>query len=98
MHRQLLANANQFKDWRGHDLTLVGGHGVEALDVRITAVGRHLPVDIREDFLDCLPNLDRIGKIGVTDVFDRVRAAHGRAAEAFHSAAVAAAGQPSYQR
>jgi hypothetical protein len=57
-----------------------------------------LPIDIREDFLDCLSNFDRSGKIGVTDVFDRVRAAHGRAAETFHGAAVAAAGQPSYQR
>ncbi|MNL18443.1 hypothetical protein D3C87_1395870 [compost metagenome] len=93
LFRQLLGDTDQLEDRRGHWLAAVGGQRVEALDIGVAAVGRHLPIDLREDLLDLAPDLRRRRKTGLAQVGDRVSAAHGRAAEAFHGVAVAAAGQ-----
>jgi hypothetical protein len=89
----LFTHADQFEDGRGHFLTAIGGQVIEALDIRIAAVGRQLPVDVSEDFFHLDTNICRRRETGTAHVLDRIRAAHGRAAKAFHGVAVAAGGQ-----
>ncbi len=89
----LLTDADQFEDRRGHCLTMVGGQLVEAFDIGVAAVGRHLPVDVGQDLFDFNLDSGRSRKTGVAYVLDRPGAAHGRAAEGFQGIVVAAAGQ-----
>ncbi|MNT33311.1 hypothetical protein D3C72_1692330 [compost metagenome] len=50
-----------------------------------------MPVNISEDLLDLDTDFVRRRKAGMAHILDRISAAHGRAAEALQSVAVAAA-------
>ncbi|MNL11186.1 hypothetical protein D3C87_1320130 [compost metagenome] len=77
---------------------MVGGQLVEAFDVGVTAVGRHLLIDFSQDLFDFAADFCRSGSTSLAHVLDRPSAAHGRAAEAFQRVAVTAGGQRTHQR
>ena len=93
MFRQLLADADQFEDRRGHFLTAIGGQIVEAFDVRVAAIGRHLLIDFGEDLFYFGLHRFRPGRGGMPYVLNGITTAHGRAVEAFQTVAVATTGQ-----
>ncbi|MNV69380.1 hypothetical protein D3C71_1622870 [compost metagenome] len=80
---QLQPHAYYFEHPRGNRHATACRRPVERRDHRIVAVGGHLPIDFGQNRLGLGLEGQRIGDTLSGDIFDRVGAAHGRAAELF---------------
>ena len=80
---QTITGTHQIQHALGHGLAGTRWRTVELLDQRIIAIGGHLQIDLGEDRLGRGLEFGLRRDTFTEDVFDRIGAAHGRAAELF---------------